>query len=58
MNKATETRRLNKEKRLQRAAEREHTINVIKETCLSILNDSAASPADKLRAAELLAKGL
>lgn len=58
MNKATETRRLNKEKRLQRAAEREHIGNVIKETCLSILNDSAASPADKLRAAEILAKGL
>ena len=58
MNKATETRNRNKEKRMQRAAEREHISEAIKETCLGILNDSAASPADKIRAAELLAKGL
>lgn len=54
MNKATETRNRNKEKRMQRAAEREHISEVIKETCLGILGNSDASPADKLRAAEIL----
>ena len=58
MNKASETRRLNKDKRQHRAAEREHICNVIKETCLSVLSDTDASLADKLRAAEILAKGL
>lgn len=54
MNKATETRNRNKALRLQREEERKRIEDMIRDTCLSILDDPTEKASDKLRAAEML----